>query len=146
MMDEGKLDEFIGRMLGDLGGTSSIAMVWIGDGSGHYKALQAKGPMTCAELAKDVSVNERCLRGRLSHQAASHDLSYAPMTKKFALAPEQAMVFAIENSPAYMMGGFDLMVALMEDRAKVQAAFKSGGSMAWGEQAGCRLSTASLPN
>ena len=44
MVDEGKLNEFIGQMLGDLGGASSIAMVRIGDGLGLYKALQAKGP------------------------------------------------------------------------------------------------------
>ena len=47
------------------------------------------------------------------------------------------MVFAIEDSPVYMMGGFDLMVALVENQAKVQAAFKSGGGVAWGDQAGC---------
>lgn len=137
MVDESKLNEFIGQMLGDLGGAASIAMVRIGDGLGLYKALQAKGPMTCAELAKDASVNERYLREWLSHQAASHYLSYDPLTSKFALPPEQAMVFAIEDSPVYMMGGFDLMVALMENQAKVQAAFKSGGGVAWGDQAGC---------
>jgi len=137
MVDEGKLNEFVGQMLGDLGGAASIAMVRIGDGLGLYKALHTKGTMTCAELAKDVSVNERYLREWLSHQAASHYLSYDPMTKKFALPPEQAMVFAIEDSPVYMMGGFDLMVAIVENQAKVQAAFKSGGGMAWGDQAGC---------
>ena len=137
MVDEGKLNEFIGQMLGDLGGASSIAMVRIGDGLGLYKTLHAKGPMTCAELAKDASVNERYLREWLSHQAASHYLSYDPATKKFALPPEQAMVFAIEDSPVYMMGGFDLMVALVENQTKVQAAFKSGGGVAWGDQAGC---------
>lgn len=137
MVDEGKLNEFIGQMLGDLGGASSIAMVRIGDALGLYKTLHAKGPMTCAELAKDASVNERYLREWLSHQAASHYLSYDPATKKFALPPEQAMVFAIEDSPVYMMGGFDLMVALVENQKKVQAAFKSGGGVAWGDQAGC---------
>ncbi len=47
------------------------------------------------------------------------------------------MVFADEDSPVYMMGGFDLMAAMLENQPKVQAAFKSGGGVAWGEQAGC---------
>jgi SAM-dependent methyltransferase len=47
------------------------------------------------------------------------------------------MVFANEDSPVYMMGGFDLMKALLDNQPKVQAAFKSGGGVAWGEQAGC---------
>ena len=50
-LDEAKLNQFIGLMLGDLGGASSVAMVRIGDALGLYKALHAKGPMTCAELA-----------------------------------------------------------------------------------------------
>ena len=47
------------------------------------------------------------------------------------------MVFANEESPVYMMGGFDLMAAMLENQPKVQAAFKSGGGVAWGDQAGC---------
>ena len=47
------------------------------------------------------------------------------------------MVFAIDDSPVYLMGGFDLMAALLENQPKVQAAFKSGGGVAWGDQAGC---------
>ena len=137
MIDEAKLNQFIGQMLGDLGGASSIAMVRMGDGLGLYKALQAKGAMTAAELAKQTGVNERYLREWLSHQAASNYLSYDPATAKFALPPEQAMVFAIEDSPVYMMGGFDVMAAMLENQPKVQAAFKAGGGVAWGDHAGC---------
>jgi hypothetical protein len=61
MIDEGKLNEFMGQMLGDLGGASSVAMARMGDTLGLYKALHAKGPMTCAVLAKDVGVNQRYL-------------------------------------------------------------------------------------
>ena len=47
------------------------------------------------------------------------------------------MVFANEDSPVYMMGGFDLMAALLDNQPKVQASFKSGTGVAWGDQAGC---------
>ena len=46
------------------------------------------------------------------------------------------MVFANEESPVYMIGGFDVMVAMLENQPKVQAAFKSGTGVAWGHQAG----------
>jgi SAM-dependent methyltransferase len=36
-----------------------------------------------------------------------------------------------------MMGGFDAMAAMLENLPKVQTAFKSGGGVAWGDQAGC---------
>ena len=68
-VDEGKLNAFIGQMLNDLGGASSIAMVRMGDALGLYKELHTKGPMTSTELAKAAKVHERYLRECLSHRA-----------------------------------------------------------------------------
>src|SRR5712675_2178058 len=107
MIDEGKLNVFMGQMLGDLGGASSVAMVRLGGSLGLYEALHANGPMTSAQLAKAAKVHERYLREWLSHQAASNYLAYDPKTETFSLPPEQAMVFVHEESPVYMRGGFD---------------------------------------
>ncbi len=137
MIDEGKLNQLIGQMVSDLGGASSVAMVRIGDALGLYRALHAKGAMTAAELARAVGAHERYVREWLANQAASNYLAYDPATQKFALSAEQAMVFAAEDSPAYMLGGFDLMAAMMANQPKVEQAFRTGGGVAWGEQAGC---------
>jgi 2-polyprenyl-3-methyl-5-hydroxy-6-metoxy-1,4-benzoquinol methylase len=137
MVDEGKLHQFIGQMLGDLGGAASISMVRIGDALGLYRALHTKGSMTCGELAKEAGVNERYLREWLSHQAASNYLNYHPGSGKFTLPAEQAMIFADEDSPVYMLGGFDLMASLIDAQPKVQAAFKTGGGVGWDDHTGC---------
>src|SRR5882757_5850549 len=137
MINEAKLNDFVGKVLGDLGGASTVAMVRIGDDLGLYKALHAAGPLTSAALAKRLGLAERYLREWLSQQAASGYLTYDPVAATFALPAEQAMVFAIEDSPVYMMGGFDVMKALLDNQPKVQAAFRSGGGVAWGDQAGC---------
>ena len=133
-LDQEKLHQFIGQMLGDLGGAASIELVRIGDALGLYKALHQKGPMTAADLAAAAGVNPRYVREWLSHQAASNYLAYDAVTQKFTLPPEQAMVFAIEDSPVYMVGGFELMHAMGEARPMVEAAFKSGGGVAWGSR------------
>jgi 2-polyprenyl-3-methyl-5-hydroxy-6-metoxy-1,4-benzoquinol methylase len=137
MVDQAKLHQFLGQMLSDLGGASSVAMVRIGDSLGLYKALHAKGPMTARQLAATVGASERYLREWLSHQAASNYLSYDPATGKFALREEQAMVFAEQDSPVYMLGGFDLMAAMLDNQPKVETAFRTGGGVEWGEQGGC---------
>jgi hypothetical protein len=137
MIDDQKLHQFMGQMLSDLGGAASIALVRIGDSLGLYKTLHARGAMTAAELAAEAAVNERYLREWLSHQAASNYLSYDPMTEKFELPPEQAMVFAIEDSPVYMTGAFACMASFLENQAKVLPAFKTGDGVAWGDQASC---------
>jgi SAM-dependent methyltransferase len=137
MIDDDKLHQFMGQMLGDLGGASSIAMVRIGDALGLYRLLHANGAMTCTDLAKEAGVSERYLREWLSHQAASNYLSYAPESGTFTLPPEQAMVFAVEDSPLYMLGGFDLMATLIDAQPKVQKAFKTGGGVAWSDHTTC---------
>jgi hypothetical protein len=127
----------MGQMLSDLGGAASVALVRIGDALGLYKILHQHGPTTVAELAAAAGVNQRYLREWLSHQAASNYLSYDPATQKFTLPPEQAMVFAIEDSPVYMNGAFTCTASFLDNLAKVQPVFKTGGGVAWGDQASC---------
>lgn len=104
MVDEAKLNAFIGRILGDLGGAFSVPMVRMGDKLGLYKALREEGPMTPSELAAKTKVAERYAREWLSHQAASGYLEYDTASGKFALPPEQAMVFADVDSPSTCKG------------------------------------------
>jgi 2-polyprenyl-3-methyl-5-hydroxy-6-metoxy-1,4-benzoquinol methylase len=136
-MDETKLHQFVGQMLNDLGGAVSIALVQMGDALGLYKILHQKGAMTTQELAAEAGVNERYLREWASHHAASNYLSYDPATKKFTLPPEQAMVFAVDDSPVNMVGAFGCMAAIHANLEKVQPAFKNGGGVAWGDQSTC---------
>ena len=48
MVDEDKLHEFLGRLLGDLGGAFIVPLVRIGETFGLYKALDAGGPVAFA--------------------------------------------------------------------------------------------------
>jgi SAM-dependent methyltransferase len=137
MVDMDRLHQFVGQMLGDLGGAASVALVHIGDQLGLYKTLHEKGPMTVAELASAAGVHQRYLREWLSHQAASHYLAYDPATQKFSLPPEQAMVFAVEDSPVYLVGAFETMAAVLGNQEKVKPAFKTGAGVAWGDQTTC---------
>ncbi len=137
MLDEIKLNQVVGRILGDLGGALSVALVRMGDRLGLYRALHAYGPMTPGELAARANVAERYTREWLSHQAASGYLSYDPANGRFTLPPEQAMVFAEAESPVYLQGGFDLAAVMMENQALVEPAFRSGKGVGWGDQSQC---------
>lgn len=136
-IDDNKLNALVGQILSDLGGASSIPMVRIGDALGLYKILQANGPMTSAALATAAKADERYVREWLSNQAASNYVAHDEASGSFALTPEQAMFFANDDSPLYMIGAFDLMAAMLDNQGKVQSAFRSGAGVAWGEQAGC---------
>ncbi len=137
MVDETKLHQLIGQMLGDLGGALSVPLVRMGDRLGLYKALHANGPMTAAELATKADIAERYAREWLSHQAASGYITYDHDDGRFALSPEQAMVFAEPESPVYLQGGFDLAMVMMENQDLVEPAFRTGKGVGWGEQSQC---------
>ena len=83
MVDQQKLDVFVGQMLVDLGGAFSVPLVRIGETFGLYKVLDVSGPMTSGELANKTDLAERYLREWLSAQAASNYLSYDPATDRY---------------------------------------------------------------
>lgn len=136
-MNEEKLNAFMGQMLSDLGGAFSIGLVRAGSALGLYKALHTTGPMTSAELATKTNCAERYIREWAAAQAASNYIAYDPTTEKFSIPPEQAAVFADKESPVYMVAAFDSAAAYLDSQDKINAAFKSGDGVAWGDQAGC---------
>jgi SAM-dependent methyltransferase len=137
VLDPGKLDEFLGKMVGDIGAACTGALVVLGDRLGLYKALAKAGPSTPAELAEATGSRERYVREWLSAQAAAGYVTYAPETGRFSLSPEQAAVFADEDSPAFMAGGFEIISALWRDEPKISAAFRSGQGVGWHEHDTC---------
>lgn len=136
-VNEEKLHEFIGGVLNDLAGAFGIGLVRIGSELGLYKSLLADGPSTSQELADSTNTAERYVREWLAHQAASGYVSYDPDTERFELPPEQALVFAVDESPVNMLGAFDLAVANMESAPKVQDAFRTGEGVSWDDHSTC---------
>ena len=135
--DPAKLDALVGRLFGDIGACASGALVMLGDHLGLYKAMARLGPASPAELAAATGTKERYVREWLSAQAASDYVEFDKWTGKFSITPEQATVFADEESPAFMSGAFEVIASMWRDEAKVGAAFKSGRGVGWHEHDAC---------
>lgn len=135
--DPQKLDTLVGRLLGDLGAVFSLPLVRVGDTLGLYASLADTGPVTPDELARRTGTNARLVREWLSAHAASGYLDYDPASGRFAMSPEQAMVFARPDSPAYMLGAFEIAAANTADAPKVARAFRDLGGRGAGYHARC---------
>ncbi|NTZ42147.1 methyltransferase domain-containing protein [Altererythrobacter sp. SALINAS58] len=131
------LNLLVGKMLGDLGGAFSVPTVRIGIRLGLFGSLHADGPATATELAERLGLAERYVREWSMAQAANGYIQFDPATERFSLSPEQAMVFAIKDSPVYLEGAFELAAAMIEGEPKVEQGFRTGEGVAWGESAGC---------
>ncbi len=132
-IDQAKLDEFMGRFVGDLGAALSAALVVIGDRLGLYRAMADGEPVSAEELARRTGTDARYVREWLSNQAAGGYVSYDPGQGTFSLLPEQAFALAQENSPAFVPGAFQLATALIKDEPKITEVFRTGAGVGWHE-------------
>ncbi len=132
-IDQAKLDEFMGRFVGDLGATMSAALVVIGDRLGLYRAMADGEPISPEELASRTGADARYVREWLSNQAAGGYVSYDPASERFHLTPEQSLALAQEGSPAFVPGAFQLATSLIKDEEKIAGAFQSGRGVGWHE-------------
>jgi SAM-dependent methyltransferase len=132
-LDEQKLHELLGRTVVDFGAASIAPLVLIGDRLGLYPALAASGPLTSTELAKRTETHERYVREWLNAQAASGYVAYDAKTGRYTLTPEQALVFANEEGPAFIVGGFQTAVAAARIVDRLTDAFRTGVGIGWHE-------------
>jgi hypothetical protein len=100
-VDEAKLNELLGKMLGEVGAAMAIGLVLLGDKFGLYKALAAAGPMTSDELASRTGTAPRYVREWAAAQAAGGFINFDAAKERYSISPEQALVLADENGPAF---------------------------------------------
>lgn len=131
-IDEAKLNEFMGKFVGDLGAVMHAATVVVGDQLGLYKALAEK-PQGSDALARRTETDPRYLREWLSAQAASGYVQYDAASDTFSLSEEQAFALAVEGSPAFIPGAFQVAVAQFKAIPKMTQAFRTGLGLGWHE-------------
>ena len=129
-VDEGKLMEFLGRFVGDLGATVSAGSVVIGDRLGLYRAL-AQGPATPEELAKRTGTNERYVTEWLRGQAAGGYVVYDGAT--YSLTEEQAFALTDPDGPVFLPGAFQLALGALKAEDRIGESFRTGTGMGWHE-------------
>jgi SAM-dependent methyltransferase len=122
----------MGKFVGDLGAVAHAATIVLGDQLGLYKVL-AEGPATAEQLAKRTGTDVRYLKEWLSAQAASGYAEYDANTSMFSLTEEQAFALAVEGSPAFIPGAFQIAVALFKAIPKMAQALHTGAGLGWHE-------------
>lgn len=134
------LGDFLGKVMSDLGGALGAVLVYVGDKLGLYKAMAEAqeeggglGSMTSEELASKTGTVERCVREWLANQVAGGYIKYDPITGKYSLPKEHAMVLVDENSTVYMMGGFQATSAYFRETSKIIEAFRTGKGLSWAD-------------
>ncbi len=130
------------RVVGDMGGAFTMALAYIGDQLGLYKAMRGAGSMTSAELAAKTGLNERYVREWLKAMVAAEYLEYDPEAGAYEMTEEQAMVLADEDSPMFCGGGFQFTTPSLYNTPRIADAFRNGGGVRYdeiGEEIPCAI-------
>jgi SAM-dependent methyltransferase len=132
-IDQHKLNDLLGRVVGDLSSGYGGVMVSIGDKLGLYKAMAGAGPLSSQELAKRCGCAERYVREWLNAQAAGGYVVYHARSGTYELTPEQAFVLADETSPTFIPPAWQVVASMWFDEGKALGAFRTGNGVSWGD-------------
>ena len=137
-IDPDQLQSLVEQAVGDFGAVLGAALVVVGDRLGLYRALAEHGSSTPAELATATGTVERNVREWLSAQAAAGYVTYdgpqdSGADDRFSLSPEQAEAFTNQGSPAFVVGGFQVVTAAAKADEKITEAFRGGKGLGWHE-------------
>ena len=132
-VNETKLNQFMERILGDLAASYGGVMVSLGHRLGLYRAMAGAGPLTAQRLAERTRCSERYVREWLNSQAAGGYVEYDAQRKTYTLGPEQALVLAQDDSPAFMPTAWDVVASMWADEDKSLDAFRTGKGVGWDE-------------
>lgn len=132
-VDTQTLQALLGRIIVDAGAVQVAPLVLLGEQLGLYRALAADGPMTSAALASRTGTHERYVREWLNAQAASGYVTYVAESGRYHLTPEQALAFAEPESPAFVIGAFEVALASGRIASRLAEAFRTGAGIGWHE-------------
>jgi hypothetical protein len=120
------------RLFRDMAGALELLTVYLGERLGLYRALQAGGPATPAELAARTGTVERYVREWLEHHAVSgllevDDPAAGPLERRYSLPAGYAPVLADPDDVRYL--GFNGIEIVRAARwlPEVTAAMRHGG-------------------
>jgi 2-polyprenyl-3-methyl-5-hydroxy-6-metoxy-1,4-benzoquinol methylase len=118
------------RALGYLSGAAVAGTVYLGDQLGLYRAMRGAGPLSSEAVAERAGLHERWVREWL-HGQASAGLVIATGDGRFELTAEQAAVLAGDEDPSSAVGGFAVLMPLLQNWERLHAAFRTGQGTAY---------------
>lgn len=132
-IDQTKVNVLFMRALGELSASYGGVMVSLGSKLGLYRAMAGAGPVSSKELAARTGCAERYVREWLNSQVAGGYVLYHALSNTYELSPEQAMVLAHEESPAFIPHAWQVAASMWFDEEKAIEAFRTGKGVSWGD-------------
>jgi ubiquinone/menaquinone biosynthesis C-methylase UbiE len=130
-MDKEKTQQFMLKVIGDVGASLAAGLVFIGNRVGLFRAMAGAGPLRLDEVVAKTGLQARYVEEWLAGMVAAGYLTYAPQTQTYTLPDEHAYFLASEGTDHYLGGLFTGLPRLLATAPKVATAFAQGGGVAF---------------
>lgn len=130
-VDPARVEAFAGQLLGDFAGAGTTAMTVLGDRLGLFTAMTGAGPVTAGKLAAATGLNQRLVTEWLKTLAVAGYLTVDG--DAFELPMEHALALSVVDSPAYVIGGADIITGYFQVLDKVEHAFRTDGALPYAD-------------
>ena len=130
--DRDKLRKLQWSIMEQVSACSLLPLMRIGDELNLFFTLAENGPCTTEIFSEAAGIDERYAREWLHAMCAATYCCHDEEFENFYLSEEQKMVFAYEDSPALMIGAYDLLTGNVHGIEKVIKAFKTGEGIDYG--------------
>src|SRR5438067_636265 len=130
-IDEARVEEFAGRLIGMFTGGALTYMIDLGHRTGLFEAA-ARGPATSDELATRAGLQERYVREWLGAVVTGGIFEYDPQARTYRLPPEHAAVLTGDGSNNLARIG-QIETHLGKHVDQVARAFREGGGVPYSE-------------
>ena len=129
VLDQTKVEEFVGKVLGDTSAALTTTLAALGDRLGLFKDLAENGPATSPEFAARTGINERYAREWLGGIASAGYIDYDPGSRRFTLPPEHVPALAEENGAMFFGGVYQMIPAMAAQLDQLATYFRQGGGV-----------------
>lgn len=134
--DPAAVEEYLGRLTADLGGTLGVLLTSLGTRHGLWRALAGAGPCTAEQVAGRVTVDRALVREWLRAQAAAGYLDYDPAADTFELSPAAAAAIPDGPGSPLVEACVEMLGATIEGFDDFSAAFGAGRGYGWHQRTG----------
>ncbi|HEU5293839.1 MAG TPA: methyltransferase domain-containing protein [Burkholderiaceae bacterium] len=125
-MDKAKSQQFMLKLVGDVGTVLAAGALFVGDRVGLFRAMAGSGPLDADTLAERAGVQSRYVEEWLAVMAGAGYVEHDAASGHFTLPDEHALFLTNPSTEYYLGGLFHGLPGMMSSVPKVAQAFERG--------------------
>ena len=132
-MDKERSQQFMQKVVGDVGTAMAAGLVLVGQQTGLFKAMAGAGPMPASALVDKTGIHPRYVEEWLGAMVCNGYVEHDPQADTFHLPDEHALFLVDESAETYLGGLFTGLPGLMAMVPRVVKAFEQGSGIAFSD-------------